>query len=90
MSEQFKDNFTPGRDVAIDEAMVKYKGRSSLKQYMPKKPIKKGFKAWMREDTRYVSEFTVYEGKVADKTEKGLGANVVLSLTKSMKGHPDM
>ena len=89
LSEQFKDNFTPGRDVAIDEAMVKYKGRSSLKQYMPKKPIKRGFKVWMRADsaTRYVSEFTVYEGKVADKTEKGLGANVILSLTKSIKGH---
>ena len=28
----------------MDEAMVKFKGRSSLKQYMPMKPIKEDLK----------------------------------------------
>ncbi|CAG5040310.1 unnamed protein product [Parnassius apollo] len=28
----------------IDEAMIRFKGVSSLKQYMPAKPIKRGFK----------------------------------------------
>ena len=36
-------NFNPSRDNAIDEAMVAYKGRSSLKQYCPLKPIKRGY-----------------------------------------------
>ncbi len=40
-----------GRDVAIDEAMVKFQGRSSLKQYLPMKPIKRGIKVWVLADT---------------------------------------
>jgi hypothetical protein len=34
--------YVPHKEVAIDEAMIKFKGRSSLKQYMPMKPIKRG------------------------------------------------
>ena len=89
LSDKCNMNFIPGRDVAIDEAMVKYKGRSSLKQYMPKKPIKRGFKIWMRADSKsgYVSQFTVYEGKIRNQVEKGLGANVVMNLTDTIHGH---
>ena len=32
----------PGENVSVDEAMIKFQGRSSLKQYMPMKPIKRG------------------------------------------------
>ncbi len=31
-------------NVSIDESMIKFKGRSSLKQYLPKKPIKEDLK----------------------------------------------
>lgn len=45
-----EDNFTklykPNREVAIDEVM-KFKGRSSLKQYLKDKPIKRSYKIWM-------------------------------------------
>ncbi len=27
--------------------MIKFQGRSTLKQYMPLKPIKRGIKVWM-------------------------------------------
>ena len=59
--------------------MVPYKGRSSLKQYMPKKPIKRGFKVWVRAeaDIGYLSEFEVYTGKKDDGPEKNLGTKVV-------------
>ena len=45
--------------------MIPFKGRSSMKQYMPKKPVKRGFKIWMRADAvnGYVSELDVYIGK---------------------------
>ena len=36
--------YKTGVDLSIDEAMVKYKGRSFLKQYLPKKTTKWGFK----------------------------------------------
>ncbi len=45
--------------------MVKYKGRSALKQYVPKKPIRRGFKVWVRADNHngFVCDFQVYTGK---------------------------
>ena len=36
--------FDPGSNVSVDEAMIAFKGCSSIKQYMPKKPIKRGIK----------------------------------------------
>ena len=62
--------------------MVPFKGRSTLKQYMPMKPVKRGFKAWMLADshTGYVSGFEIYTGKKGDTVEKGLGASVVKTL----------
>ena len=42
---QFQAVYSPHRDVAVDEAMIKFQGRSSLKQYMPLKPTKRGNKS---------------------------------------------
>lgn len=72
---------------SIDESMIQFKGMSSLKQYMPLKPIKRGYKVWTRADsgTGYVFEFQIYTGKRDDQsTEFGLGANVVKSLTQKL------
>ena len=76
MEERFATLYNPSRESAIDEAMVPYKGRSTLKQYMPKKPVRRGLKVWMRADSAngYVSQFQVYVGKDTS-TEKGLGAS---------------
>ena len=67
----------------MDEAMIPFKGRSSLKQYMPKKPVRRGIKVWALADTLngYIANFQVYTGKQRDSTEKGLGAKVVKHLT---------
>lgn len=78
--------------------MIQFKGISFLKQYMPLKPVKRGYKVWTRADseTGYVFEFEVYTGKRDDhSTELGLGANVVKSLTQKLidegfQGHVTM
>ena len=86
LNERFLEVYQPGCHQSIDEAMVPFKGRSSLKQYMPKKPVKRGFKIWMRADGKngYVSEFEVYTGKKGDQVEKGLGEGVVRRLTHNI------
>ena len=86
LSEKCGELFIPGQDLAVDEAMVKFKGRSSIKQYMPKKPIKRGFKIWMvaDSDSGYVMKYSVYEGKTGNRVEKGLGGKVVMALTEKM------
>ena len=43
----FSKHFIPGRDLSADEHMVASKARIFFRQYMPKKPIKRGFKVWM-------------------------------------------
>ena len=68
--------------------MIKFTGRSSLKQYMPMKPVKRGIKVWVLADSHngYFSKFQVYMGKKDGVVEKGLGARVVKDLTSSLKG----
>ncbi|KAL4127508.1 hypothetical protein QTP88_011675 [Uroleucon formosanum] len=74
--------YNPNRIVAIDESMIKFKGRNSSKQYMPKKPIKRGYKVWALADKHgYLWNFDVYTGKSGDTTEKNLGARVVKNLS---------
>ena len=54
--------YNPGKTLSVDEATVKFKGQSSIKQFQPLKPIKRGFKIWCRADG-YVGNFAVYTGK---------------------------
>ena len=59
-------------NVAIDEAMIPFKGRSTLKQCMPLKSVRRGIKVWALADSlnRFVSEFDVYAGKKTNAVEK--------------------
>ena len=35
LSSKFSSLYDPSKDIAVDEAMIKFQGRSALKQYMP-------------------------------------------------------
>lgn len=78
--------YNPHRENSIDEAMVGFKGRSSLKQYMPMKPTKRGFKIWCRCDARngYICSFQVYTGKVEGAVQRDLGSRVVFAVSQSI------
>ena len=39
--------YVPGQCLSIDESMMRFKGRSSFKQYMPNKPTKFGLKVYL-------------------------------------------
>ena len=82
-------NYRPHCENSIDEAIIPFKGRSSLKQYLPLKPVKRGFKVWVRADSwnGYFCEFEVYTGKAEDgTTDRNLGKRVVLKLTENIAG----
>ena len=83
----FKSVYNPGRDIAVDEATIKFQGRSSLKQYLPMKPIKRGIKVWVLGDSSngYFSRLEVYTGKKGNTVEKDLGARVVKDLTQDFQ-----
>jgi hypothetical protein len=87
LSQSFSECYKPHCKVAVDEAMVKFKGRSCLKQYMRDKPIKHGYKIWMLcNESCYNLKFQVFVGKIWNKTETGLGQRVVLNLMSGMEG----
>lgn len=87
LSETYSSVYKPTQNQSIDESMIKFKGRSSLKQYMPKKPIKRGYKVWTRADARgFVVQFDIYTGKVVGYTENNLGARVVRNLCEPLFG----
>ncbi|CAF0882767.1 unnamed protein product [Adineta ricciae] len=79
----FQNNYKFGRYGTIDETMVKFKGRSSQKQYIPLKPIKRGYKIWCLCDsiTSYLFNCRIYLGKEGTSVNESLlGERVVLTL----------
>ena len=86
LSTKFSSLYSPGENLAVDEAMIKFHGRSTLKQYMPMKPIKRGIKVWaLADENGFFSRFEVYKGK-KNGVEHSLGARVVKDLTKDFQG----
>ena len=67
--------------------MVPFKGRSALKQYLPNKPIKRGFKVWLRADSMngFVCNLDVYTGKYHTATTH-LGIKAVERLSQALVG----
>ena len=87
LSSRFADLYDPHKEVAVDEAMIEFTGHSTLKQYMPMKPTKRGIKVWVLGDSHngYFQKFQVYTGKEGSG-EKHLGQRVVKNLTEDLKG----
>ncbi|XP_050293720.1 uncharacterized protein LOC126734226 [Anthonomus grandis grandis] len=73
-----KCSLHPHEFLSVDESMIKFKGRSMIKQYMPAKPVKRGYKVWMIADsTGYCWDFKKYCGKTGPVAEKCLGTKVL-------------
>ncbi|CAG9568339.1 unnamed protein product [Danaus chrysippus] len=87
LNKKFEMVYHGTRELSVDESMIKFKGRSVLKQYLPMKPIKRGYKLWCLADQRgYIKKFQIYQGKDEELNTKftgyGLGEKVVLELTE--------
>ena len=79
----FQKNCNFGRCGTIDESMIKFKGRSSIKQYLPLKSIKRGYKVWClcNPITAYLFNYQIYLGKEeTSEKEIHLGERVVFDL----------
>jgi hypothetical protein len=92
LNDQFQNLFRPTQVQSIDEAMILFKGRSSIKEYNPMKPIKHGYKIWCQAETNgYLKQFEIYQGKSVATTsdapgDLGLGGQVVADLSATIQG----
>ncbi|KAE9528804.1 hypothetical protein AGLY_012379 [Aphis glycines] len=79
------------KNVCVDEQMVPFKGKLSVKQYMPGKPNPWGIKLYlMCGESGLVYDFLLYQGSTTElncNIQKvfGLGGAVVLKLTMLLK-----
>lgn len=66
LNENIGKIYSPSSFVTVYESMILFKGRCVLKQYMPLKPIKRGYKVWCLADatTGFIIAFIIYTGKI--------------------------
>lgn len=89
--ENFKEAYSPAKQLSIDEALVGFKGRISYKQHIPMKRRRFGLKLYeLTSSSGYVLNIILYTGKGTVKgSKKGYAYSVVHTLLKDYlgKGH---
>ncbi|XP_065672246.1 piggyBac transposable element-derived protein 3-like [Hydra vulgaris] len=92
LNKKFTELYSALRSVSINESMILFKGRSSLRQYISVKPIKRGYKLWSLADMDgYLYKLEVYQGKDSCRIDPamskyfGLGEKVIYQMTKSLQ-----
>ena len=65
LNSKFSDVLSHDSEQSIDEHMMRFKGRSGMKQYIKSKPIKWGFKFWFRCSSKYgyLHQMDIYLGR---------------------------
>ena len=84
----FQNEYSLHQECAIDEAMIPFKGRLALKQYMKDKPTKWGIKVFVLADSHngYIKNIQIYTGKSEDNpnVDIGLCSKVCLDLLEGL------
>ena len=88
LNSKFSEVLSNDSEQSIDEHMVKFKGRSGMKQYIKSKSIKWGFKFCFccSSKSGYLYQMDIYLGrKQSPEFNLGLQEEVVLQLTKDLE-----
>lgn len=86
LNENFKQFGIHDEYLSIDEQMVKYFGRNSLKQFIRNKPIRFGMKNWATcGESGYCYHAKLYCGKENDCDKRPLGTRVVTEMVETLK-----
>ena len=91
LAEKVRDRFRTvplEENLSVDEQIIPFKGRHGLKQYMPKKPHKWGYKVFVLSGVSgYAYDFEIYAGKqdntmLQGEPDCGASGNVVIRLSR--------
>ena len=74
--------YSPDRQLAIDETIIKLKGKLQFRQFIPIKPGRFGIKVFTLEESKsgYVLNRKIYTGKENGVVQRGLGRKVVMAV----------
>jgi hypothetical protein len=79
LNASFAAHSSPSSRLTLDEAMAAYKGRSPIKQYIPSKPHKWGYKIYCLSSEDYLLRFEIYAGK-EEKSADGATFDTVMRM----------
>jgi Transposase IS4 len=85
LNTSFAAHAAPSQRLTLDEAMVAFKGRSPIKQYIPSKPHKWGYKIYCLSSEDYLLRFEVYAGK-EERSADGATYDTVMRM---LQGYED-
>ena len=87
LEEACKKHWKPGRFVAVDEVMQRFKGRSHDTLTIPTKPTPEGYKIWVVADEGYVLAWIYHQRGKAPldvKVSKELGSNKTVTVVADL------
>nr|XP_022921145.1 piggyBac transposable element-derived protein 4-like [Onthophagus taurus] len=91
LNQQFKEVYIMKEDIAIDESLMKFKGRLSYRQFNPSKRARFGVKFYKlcESDSGYCYEFKIYTGHDKINRDDSASESVVKELSESVlhRGH---
>ena len=89
LKDKFSKFYKPSEHLAVEEFIVKFKGRVIFRQYIPKEHKRFGIKIYkLCDETGYTYDMTVYLGRDRQRTAQHLTAThaTVSELTKKVQG----
>ena len=96
LAQNFQKYYALGANITIDESLLQFKGRNSMKFYIPMKPHKWGFKIHLLcdSDTHYLYNMLFDPGKIGKEflqydENYTLSENIVLKLLSCLKDNKE-
>ena len=82
----FKAYYQPGREMALDETMIRFQGRSSWITVIKGKPVPVGYKLYTVASDGYLLDFRIYRGKGGYDSPQNVLHHVVVDLVQHWQG----
>lgn len=79
LNASFAAHAVPSQRLTLDEAMAAFKGRATIKQYIPSKPHKWGYKIYCLSSEDYLLRFEIYAG-AEERSADGATYDTVLRM----------
>ena len=83
LNASFAAHSAPSERLTLDEAMAAFKGRAPIKQYIPSKPHKWGYKIYCLSSDDYLLRFEIYAGK-EERSADGATFDTVMRMLQGL------